>query len=233
MGRYHVPSQEATDHRSSRRALHARRGTPRTRPRVSGDPVHFYYPSAAGLAGLDEAGADTALQSQLEAWIFAPIFGPKNHRPSRRSERCDDKILCELRHPVCGGRPSKRLIFLKTIRPAYANHELRPSRRLKANVRLPELYAKMTKVLVRETLSEWAEFSKAALLVDGWESTSHELLTFLPSLPTKCTFWRVSRPDPTGKVRQIKLRLCNASSSSTLVYSMLLFGRYDVLPSDA
>jgi hypothetical protein len=37
-----------------------------------------------------------------------------------------------------------------------------------ANVRIPGLNA-TTKVLVREALSEWAEFSKAALLVDGWE----------------------------------------------------------------
>jgi hypothetical protein len=43
--------------------------------------------------------------------------------------------------------------FLKTIRPAYANHELRPSRLSMANAQLPELYA-MTKVLVREALSE-------------------------------------------------------------------------------
>jgi hypothetical protein len=36
-----------------------------------------------------------------------------------------------------------------------------------ANVRLLELYAS-TNVLDRE-FSEWAEFAKAALLVDGWE----------------------------------------------------------------
>jgi Protein of unknown function (DUF 659) len=69
--------------------------------------------------------------------------------------------------------------FLKTIRPAYANQELRPSRLSMASVRLPELYA-MTKVLVREALSEWAEFAKAALLVDGGESTTNEhIVNFL------------------------------------------------------
>jgi hypothetical protein len=54
----------------------------------------------------DEVGANPTLQSQLEAWLYAPVYGPNNHRPNRRSERCDDKIPCELRHPVCDGRPS-------------------------------------------------------------------------------------------------------------------------------
>jgi hypothetical protein len=147
--------------------------TPCTRPAVTDDPDHFDYPSTVGIGVLDEAGADTALQSLLEAWIYAPIYGPNHHQPSRRSERPDDKILCELRHPVCGGRHSSFSSFLKTIHPAYANHELRPSRRSMANIRLPELYA-LTKVLVREALSEWADFAKAALLMEGWESTTNE-----------------------------------------------------------
>jgi hypothetical protein len=100
--------------------------------------------------------------------------------------------------------------FFKTIRPAYDNYELRPSRRSMANVRLPELYA-MTKVLVREAISEWAEFLKPRCLwMAGNQLPVNILLTFLLSLATSFTFWRVSRPDPTGRVRQIKLRLCNA-----------------------
>jgi hypothetical protein len=75
-------------------------------------------------------------------------------------------VSCEI--PFAMADHPSFLSFLKTIRPACANHELRPSRRSMANFRLPELHAS-TKVLLRECLSEWAEFAKAALLVDGWQ----------------------------------------------------------------
>jgi hypothetical protein len=75
-----VPSQEAAARRSAHRRFQARRGTARSRRRITGDPAYSDHPSTVGLAGLDDAGADTALQSQLEDGIYAPIYGPNHHR---------------------------------------------------------------------------------------------------------------------------------------------------------